>query len=390
MLLLAVKAACFGIDYPGRSETIPAGYFGLHIHHAANIAWPNVPFVGWRLWDAGVAWAQLEPERDKWDFSLLDRYVALANLHRVHIVLVLGLTPKWASSRPSERSAYQEGNAAQPHNLEDWKNYVEVVARRYKGKIEAYEIWNEPNTTATYTGTTGSILQLARIAYGVLKSVDPAIIVASPSANADTGVGWLKSFLSKGGCTYADVIAYHFYVTPYAPEEMVPLIGRVKSVLQAAQCNKPLWNTETGWTKPKQFGSTEEAAGYLMRSMLLNWMGGVDRFYWYAWDNHNWCTLELTDPNKNQPVVTASAYTTIEQWLTGATLRSCKSDSAGLWMCEISNGGSKSWIAWSTPGPALLSVSKNLHVTSVLNWQNQSSPAGVKIPVSVAPIRLVP
>ena len=225
-------------DYPGRSDPIPADYFGLHVHHADVIAWPNISFDGWRLWDAGVAWSQLEPERDRWDFHLLDRYVELADLQHVRILLVLGLTPKWASARPGEHSAYEAGNGSEPSHLDDWKHYVEVVARRYKGRIQAYEIWNEPNTTATFTGDVDSMLQLALSAYEVLKSVDPAIVVVSPSSAASQGIDWLKRFVKRGGCRYADVVAYHFYVTPYAPEEMVPLIERVRGVLRSARCDK--------------------------------------------------------------------------------------------------------------------------------------------------------
>ena len=29
--------------------------------------------------------------------------------------------------------------------MEDWKDFVQSFAERYKGKIQIYEIWNEPN-----------------------------------------------------------------------------------------------------------------------------------------------------------------------------------------------------------------------------------------------------
>jgi len=32
-----------------------------------------------------------------------------------------------------------------PDNMEDWKDFVQQLAERYKGKIQIYEIWNEPN-----------------------------------------------------------------------------------------------------------------------------------------------------------------------------------------------------------------------------------------------------
>ena len=89
------------------SRPIPLDYFGLHIHRAdTTTSWPITRFGSWRLWDAKVAWPYLEPERGHWDFRRLDRIVATAELNHVEVLLPLGLSPKWASARPQERSAY--------------------------------------------------------------------------------------------------------------------------------------------------------------------------------------------------------------------------------------------------------------------------------------------
>src|SRR5215468_5110882 len=134
-------------------QSLPAEFFGMHIHHAgAATPWPEVPFSEWRLWDAYVAWPSLEPQKGKWHFETLDKYVALAEQHNVGILLPLGLSPQWASARPQEKSTYQPGNAAEPRNLDDWRNYVKTVATRYKGRIHEYEIWNEPNLKLFWTG----------------------------------------------------------------------------------------------------------------------------------------------------------------------------------------------------------------------------------------------
>src|SRR5262249_13080787 len=154
--------------------------------------WPPVAFSEWRLWDAGVTWAQLEPEPGKWQFDLLDRYTHLAAERHVDILLTLGLTPAWASARPEEPSAYGKGEAAEPRKLEDWERYVRTVATRYKGVIHNYEIWNEPNVKGTFTGSPQAMLQLGRVAYEVLKAVDPTVTVVSPSPTAEGGVAWLS------------------------------------------------------------------------------------------------------------------------------------------------------------------------------------------------------
>src|SRR5256884_7359888 len=107
------------------SEPVPLSFFGLHIHHLPQpTPWPRVSFGSWRLWDAYVVWPNVEPQKGQWDFSHLDGYISLAESHSVEILLPLGLTPAWASSRPKEKSGYEPGNAAEPRNISDWSEYV--------------------------------------------------------------------------------------------------------------------------------------------------------------------------------------------------------------------------------------------------------------------------
>src|SRR5215469_9684466 len=74
---------------------------------------------------------------------------------------------------------------------------------------------------------------------------------------------------------------------------------------------------------------------------------GIQRCYWYAWDNHNWSTLDLTSPAKNQMTKAGAAYSTMRDWLLGANLRSCVREPSGVWTCSFDRAGSASWIVWS-------------------------------------------
>ena len=375
----------------GPEGPVPPSYFGMHIHHAASgTEWPSIPFGSWRLWDAGVSWPQLEPERGKWDFSLLDRYVKIAAERRVDILLTLGLTPTWASARPNEPSGYNMGNGAEPGNAADWEEYVRTVALRYKGVIHNYEIWNEPNAKASFTGNAATMLLLARSAYLTLKAIDSSITVVSPSATAESGIRWLHEFVSQGGCSYSDVIGYHFYVTPAPPEAMVSLIKRVKGVIQASSCGqKPLWNTESGWSAPKQFGTDEEAASYLMRTYLLNWLMGIQRCYWYAWDNHNWSTLELTSSVDNRITSAGAAYGVIRQWVSGARLRSCSSDHSGLWVCQLDRGASTYRLIWCDHDGRAFAPPSQWHVRSISSWRGEVTKPTRTVMAGPAPLLLV-
>jgi hypothetical protein len=347
------------------ASPIPSGFFGLHIHRAVSgTPWPPVKFGTWRLWDTYTAWPWLEPKKGEWRFEGLDGLVRLAEKYRVEIVLVLGLSPAWASARPAERCSYDPGFAAEPKNINDWRKYVRKVATRYKGRIHYYEMWNEPNLKGFYTGTMTKLLDLVREARQVIREVDPSVVVISPSPTSGmNGISWLDEFLARGGGDYVDIIGFHFYVSPGSPENMVPLVKRAKDIMEKYDvADKPLWNTETGWlienrntvVKAKGFGfrgkvlTEEEATGYLARSYVLNWAGGVSRFFWYAWDNK---MMGLTEADGKTLKGPATGYGVVRDWLVGARLSECSSDRNGIWNCEmIRNEGYRGWIIWAPDG----------------------------------------
>lgn len=335
-------------------KVIDRRFFGMHIHRSVDgTRWPNVPFGSWRLWDAHVTWADLQAVQKSWDFRRLDQYVNLSQAHDVELLLTLGMTPQWASSRANVRvrgfEAYGTGAQAPPRQMEYWREYIRVVASRYRGRIRFYEVWNEPDQPGFFSGTPQQMVALSKAAYEILKSVDGNNVVVSPSVKCDqSGLVWLQEFLAAGGASYADVLGAHFYVMPLGPEAMVGQIDRVKTLMRSYSIDKPLWNTEAGWGPPSSFCSEDEQATFVIRTFLLNAAAGIKRVYWYAWDNANWVTLRLTDPVTGAPRPAAIAYAQLSQWLIGARIEQCKTEGPDNWSCGIKGANGEHWrILWS-------------------------------------------
>jgi hypothetical protein len=337
----------------------------MHFHHVGGTTpWPEIPVAQWRLWDAYVAWPNLEPTKDRWRFQTLDAYIALAGLHHVGLVLPLGLSPAWASARPLEKSTYQLGAAAEPRDIEDWRTYVRTVARHCAGKIQAYEIWNEPNLKQFWSGTVDQMVQLTREAALIIRTVDPQAIIVSPAATQDRGTDWLAEFLKKGGGDFVDVIGYHLYVAPQTPEATMALVSTVKRLMQeSGQSQKPIWNTETGWFLPKPF-PPDLAAAYLVREFILTWATGVQRLYWYAWDNHGWVSLETTDRDSSTLKPAGQAYAVAFRWLVGSRMLGCSADEEQTWTCELDRDGNRQRILWNVAGPRTITLPSDWHAQS--------------------------
>jgi hypothetical protein len=356
MLLMSLRifhASTKSVPQHPLPEEIPASFFGMHIHHMVVpiinkplVPWPSINVPEWRLWDAKVTWQDLEPAKGDWKFEALDKSVQMAEEHNTGLVMTLWYTPRWASSQPEQPSAYQPGNAAEPKDLGDWQTFVRTVASRYRGRIHVYEIANEPNLKEYWTGTTEQMVELTREAHNIIKGIDSTATIVSPSVTRDFGMKWLADFLNKGGGQYVDVIGYHLYVNPQPPEAMVPLVQKIKQFMaEHGVGNKPLWDTETGWGQPKPFPSEELAAAYVARSYALLWSQGVERFYWYAWDDLG-VSVQLTNASY-QATLAAQAYDTIQDWLVGARMDYCYQESDQTYACQLNRNGSMEWIVWN-------------------------------------------
>jgi len=342
----------------------PKEYFGLHIHRSdQGTTWPTVPFGSWRLWDAYVTWADLEPAPNQWRFERLDRLVAMARITGTDVLLPLANTPTWAAARSTEPSAYKLGNASEPASMDAWRNYVKTVGNRYKGKVRNYEIWNEPNIKHHYSGSVEKLVEMTCEASRILKTIDPANQIISPAATAGARghIDYLISFLELGGKNCIDIVAYHFYVPNGSPEDMVPIIRNVKAAMKSSGIGeKPLWNTETGWWIANGDGTPDsalfskggwkkleqntQAGEYLRRAFIVARVEGVDRFYWYSWDHRD--GLGAIEPTSGAPKPIVAAWSSLVAELVGATNLSCEKSSQ-RWECTYKRkDGSLSAIRW--------------------------------------------
>jgi hypothetical protein len=213
----------------------------------------------------------------------------------------------------------------------------------------------------------------------------------------------LDDYLAKGGSKYADVIGFHFYVSPQPPETMLSIMANVKLIMaKHGVGDKPLWNTETGWfisnrmtkviQEPSGFKSKvlseADASGYIARAYLLSWASGVDRFYWYSWDGEG---VGLTEADGKTVKPPAYAYAEVYDWLVGARMIECTSDAANMWKCSIRrNDGNDAWIVWNAQRVMSLEIPKYLGFNEVrdLEGDRRSLKAGDRIEAGPMPVLL--
>lgn len=354
-----------------RPQPVSVNFFGLHIHRAhTTTRWPKISFGSWRLWDSYLKWSDIQPSPNEWKFDAFDRQVHLGREHGKELIYTLGQTPRWASSMPDEKHAWGIGTGAMPRNIDDWQHYVKSVVTRYKGKIAAYEVWNEPkfkergrcSGAIFFCGDPEGLVTLTRTAYETIKSIDPSAKLASPAFTGGLrGVEHLDKYLAAGGAKYIEVISFHFY--ELAPEKTIEAIIALEKVMyKHGLSSLPIWNSEVGYLIQNQEGTvvkeheagpfsrvlTEyEAAERLIRIMAISAAAGMDRVHWYAWDDKRMGLIGSKDGFVN---ATGIAYEVAMRWLVNSAIKCNISLSGGRWTCELNRDGRAALLVWHT-GP---------------------------------------
>ena len=396
VLPAVVAVGVMSVPGTAAAKTIGPEQFGLHVAAIGSGATPAVGVSAVRLWDSGVRWDQIQPTKGTYNWAPLDNAVAAAERGGAsEILYVLGSTPKWAASRFSSTDLYGPGTASLPKKTSYYLKYAKAVAKRYKGRITAYQIWNEANTRSFYNGGTYDgwikLAALTKKASKTIRAVDSkAGIVAASSTVIPTAKFQTESFFFrylrelKRQNAKVDAISVHLYpVNPkQGPDARVASIAAVRQVMRRVGINKPLWDTEVNYgdrrTASQVVPKPKTAAAYVSRTYLDSARYGIARTYWYGWDI-NVLGISLTAPD-GSVTRAGRAFLTTRDWLSAGAWKGCKT-SGGVTTCTV--GATR--IAYAAKSTTIKRPAK---VTQVTTLTGSTKPAGTTVKVGAAPIRL--
>ena len=295
----------------------------------------NVQGAGFTWVRQQVVWASMEPQKGSFGndtTAQLDQFVSGANGKGIKILLSVVKSPDWVGAK-----------GGLPTKTQDFTDFMTFLTQRYKGKVQAYEIWNEQN----YAVETGGKVNVAayppilKAGYQAVKKVDPKAVVVfggmTPTGVNDPSIAlnevdYLRQIYALNGGEikqYYDVLGAHPGSNCNPPDNSWPdnpatnpcgtdpsggrsytkdnsfyfkRILELRKVMEdAGEAQTKMWLTEFGWTTANQakgyeygqFVSPEQQAQYLTRAFELGksypWMGVM--FVW----NLNFATI--TQPN---------------------------------------------------------------------------------------------
>lgn len=263
----------------------------------------------------GISWLRMHPplgskwavvEKNKGQFVFHDSAIRLAKSLGFNILGSLDTTPKWASMAP--RGGSDNYRSYPPKDLKDWGRYVYETVSHYKGIIDYWEVWNEPDSTGflklpgpfEQMRRPGVYADLLKVAYTEAKRANPDSVIVGGAGTGQPPTRWVEEIFARGAYDYMDVLSYHFY-TDGRPGDALDTptsvyIGQLKALMRkyGKGSEKPIWESESGIMYPESAYrnilqvspgyplSGKDAAAYIVRNYVHLLSSGVSKWFYYS------------------------------------------------------------------------------------------------------------
>jgi hypothetical protein len=227
---------------------------GVREPNAAQIA--DIKELGTRWVRVFAMWPDLEPSPGVFAASWTSKYEQLfaALPPGSKVIIDMVGAPSWETGSSDPH--------APPANPDDYATFLGTLAKRWAGRVTAWEIWNEEDSAAWWKGgpDPAGYAHLLQATYPVVKAADPnATVVLGGLTGND--FPFLEGVYQAGGKGFFDAVGVHTdtacNVLP--PSEFLRdsdnrmivdsflAYREVHATMLANGDNKPIWMTETSW-----------------------------------------------------------------------------------------------------------------------------------------------
>ncbi len=279
-----------------------------------------------------LPWSLVEPTRGSYSWADVDRTVESAKAHGLSVIGVLAYTPPWA-----RLSVPRTSDKVAPANPADYGVYAGAVAAHFKGRVSAYELWNEPNIVQFFAPRVDPSLyvRMMQAAYPLVKAADPSAVVLSAGlANIATDqsatsiLDFTNAMYAAGAGGFFDAADSHPYTYPASPADPHPNsfnafanLGTIHDIMAAhGDGAKKIWVTEYGAPtgNARQAVSAARQAQLILDGLAVAYrLQFVDKVMIYSLRDTG---TNPADPEQNFGLITASgqkkpSFTALQQAL---------------------------------------------------------------------------
>jgi polysaccharide biosynthesis protein PslG len=244
----------------------------------------NLHALGVDLMRIDFHWARIQKDSDTWDFSHYDTYLDAAEKHDMNVLGLLVFDNDAVES--NEEGAKTEHYLA-PEDLPKFLEYIRRTVTRYKGRVHAWELWNEPDIPRFWDGPIEELYELIARSAELVREVDPDAILLGPAATSPLGVDSpeiIEGLHATGALKPVDHPTMHTYISD--PRAYYNEYFRVRNA--AAKYGHPgsVWITELGDPDGGVYpwrGSRDHLAVHAMKAYTIATCVGIEKLVWYCY-----------------------------------------------------------------------------------------------------------
>jgi len=300
----------------------------LELLQAAGVTWIRQE-VPWEQIEPVARGETVDPTYGGSTWAKFDDIVDRASATGMHVMLRLDTSPRWALPPDAP------DGLSPPLDYSDYFDFVSAVATRYRGRVAAYQVWNEPNLTSEWGHQPPDATAYAALLRGAserIRTADPGakVVMAAlaptltDNADATDELVYLQRLYDAGVRGRFDVLAIQAYGLRGGPDD--PRVdpstdvtfSRPSLVHQVMAANGdadvPVWATEMGWNvnppsfAVQQFGRVTPTlqARYTVRAFeraqrQWPWLQAGFVWFWKRADDTNrdqdWFWFRVAEPD---------------------------------------------------------------------------------------------
>jgi hypothetical protein len=191
-------------------------------------------------------WDSIEPAEGRFEWSFWDRFVDIAvGEYGITLLPYVAYTPEWAGVA-SEAPVWTRP----PRDDARFAAFVRALVERYRDRIHSWEIWNEPDNPAYWSGDVTAFAHLLDAGAAAVRAADPTARVVLG------GIAWNTQFVAAlfaehHAAAAVDVVNLHSYAETWSNDPIESLAGyvaRVAAIIDRYGDREALWAAEVGYS----------------------------------------------------------------------------------------------------------------------------------------------
>jgi hypothetical protein len=199
------------------ASNLEPDFYGIQIdpNGDASINMEHLDQLGFHWVKFQMPWKDVEPTPGNYQWGTWDDVINAYNGAGIKVLLSIPKAPDWA--RPAGDNRSVEGP---PADYGTFASFLGEVAARYKGKVQAIEVWNEQNLWYEGGGSPmppDQYVAMLSAAYQSIKAANPEMIVVSgamtPAGSvagaAIDDIDYLNGMYAAGVKNVSDAIGAH-------------------------------------------------------------------------------------------------------------------------------------------------------------------------------------